>query len=160
MSFNLGSAATALLLLAGVLLAACSSVPVAIPTRSLPAQPTPGLSPSPTLSPSPSAGPMIVTLQVEDETYRILLTDPEDIDIARRLLAGEEEPSIPSGLIVRADPGVNVGYSWHIDPDSVEFADVTTEVCDGLPSFVEDGTLEGERYCPWGAQVIDIQPAE
>lgn len=101
-----------------------------------------------------------MTFAVEDEQYRILLTDPADIAIAEQLLAGEEAPSIPSGLIVRGDPSVNTGYSWHIDPDSVEFADVTIEVCDGVPSFVEDGTLEGDRYCPWGARVVAIDPAE
>jgi hypothetical protein len=124
--------------------------------------PSPSPSPAPTdpSEPSPSPGSaVVVTFQVEDEQYRILLTDPADIDNARRLLAGEDAPSIPNGLIVRGDPSVNTGYSWHIDPASVEFADMTMEVCDGVPSFVEDGTLEGDRYCPWGARVIQIEPA-
>ena len=101
----------------------------------------------------------MVTFEVVDETYRILLTDPADIAIANQLLAGEEAPSIPSGRIVRGETGVNEGYSWSIDPDSVEFAGVTIEVCDGLPSHVEDGTLSGDQYCPWSAEVIDITPA-
>jgi hypothetical protein len=37
---------------------------------------------------------------------------------------------------------------------------MTIEVCDGLPSHVQDGTLAGDRYCPWGAEVVDIEPAE
>jgi hypothetical protein len=94
------------------------------------------------------------------EEYRILLTDADDIAIAQRLLAGDEAASIPSGLIVRGQTGVNTGYSWSIDPGSVEFADMTIEVCDGLPSHVEDGTLEGDRYCPWSAEVVSIEPAE
>ena len=151
--------------------------PTASPTASPP--PTPSSSPPPTASPSPlppptkgpaprpptpsptsgaPPGSVIVTFQVEDEQYRILLTDPEDVEIAQRLLAGEEAPSIPNGEIVRGETGVNTGWSWHIDPESVEFADITIEVCDGLPSHVEDGTLAGDRYCPWGAEVIDIEP--
>jgi hypothetical protein len=99
----------------------------------------------------------VVTFQVGDEQYRVQLTDPADVAIARRLLAGDEAPRIPNGLIVRGDDGgVNTGYSWHIDPDSVEFADMTTEICDGLPSYVEDGTLTGDRFCPWSAEVIAI----
>jgi hypothetical protein len=99
----------------------------------------------------------VVTFQVGDEQYRIELTDPADIAIARQLLAGEEGPRIPNGLIVRGgDGGVNTGYSWYIDPDSLEFAEVTTEVCDGLPSYVEDGSLTGDRFCPWSAEVIAI----
>ena len=92
-----------------------------------------------------------------DEQYRIQLTDPADIAIARQLLAGEEAPRIPNGLIVRGDDGgVNSGYTWHIDPDTLEFADFTTEVCDGLPSYVEDSTLSGDYFCPWSAEVIAI----
>jgi hypothetical protein len=34
---------------------------------------------------------------------------------------------------------------------------VTIEVCDGLPSYVEDGTVTSGYYCPWSAKVIDIE---
>ena len=61
---------------------------------------------------------------------------------------------------MRGETGVNPGYSWSIDTESVEFADVTTEVCDGLPSHVEDGTLTGNQYCPWSAEVVAITPAQ
>jgi hypothetical protein len=98
----------------------------------------------------------VVTFAVIDETYRVLLTDPEDIAIAQMLLAGEEAPTIPNGLLVRGVTGVNEGWSWSIDPDSLEFADVTMEVCDGLPSHVEDGTLATDRFCPWSAEVIAV----
>jgi hypothetical protein len=120
----------------------------------------PSASPVPSSSPSSSTDPagVVVTFRVVDEEYRILLTDPADIEIARRLLAGEEAPSIPNGVIVRGDDGgVNTGYSWHIDPESVEFAEMTIEVCDGVPSFVEDGTLTGDQFCPWAAEVIAIE---
>ena len=84
------------------------------------------------------------------------LTDPSDIEVARKLLDGNEAPRIPNGVVIRGSSDVNVGYSWHIDPDTVEFADVTTEVCDGLPSDVEKGLITSDRYCPWSAQVIAI----
>ena len=60
---------------------------------------------------------------------------------------------------MRDDPSVNAPWSWHIDPATLEFADVTTEVCDGLPSYVEDGTLTSDTYCPWSADVIAIDGA-
>ena len=66
--------------------------------------------------------------------------EPADIDIARRLLAGQDAPSIPNGRVVR-ETGVNTGYSWSLDPNDIEFGDVTVEVCDGLPSDVEAGTI-------------------
>lgn len=106
---------------------------------------------------TPQKEGVVVTFRVADfEEYRIRLTDPADIEIARKLLAGEEAPRIPNGIVVRGDPDVNVGYTWHIDPESVEFVDITMEVCDGLPSDVEKGIITSDRYCPWSAEVIAI----
>ncbi|CAN5749236.1 hypothetical protein BH24CHL5_BH24CHL5_07510 [soil metagenome] len=163
-----------LLALAAAALLACSpgvpptaspaptgSPPPASPTGAPSASPTAG--PSHTAQPSPAPGTptvaYIATFDVEGEEYRILLTDPVDIAIAQDLLAGEGGPTIPNGLIVYGDPGVNTDWSWHIDPESLEFADLTMEVCDGLPSDVEDGTLTSERYCPWGAALVELDPA-
>ena len=104
-------------------------------------------------------GSVIVTFKVVDEQYRVLVTDRRNVAIAHRLLDGKQAPSIPNGLVVRGDPSVNTGWDWHIDPQSFEFADATTEVCDGKPSFVEAGTITSDYYCPWSAQVIAIEPA-
>jgi hypothetical protein len=102
----------------------------------------------------------IATFQVTEEhgeTFRVELTSPELIDNARKLLAGDEAPSIPVGKVVRGDPdGVNSPWGWHIDPSTVEFADVTTEVCDGLPSDVEKDIITSPLYCPWSAKLIDL----
>jgi hypothetical protein len=109
-------------------------------------------------APDPSTEGVVVTFRVADaESYKIHLTDPADIEIARKLLAAEEAPTIPNGVVVRGSADVNVGYSWHIDPASVEFADSTIEVCDGLPSDVEKGLITSDRYCPWSAKVIAIE---
>ena len=102
--------------------------------------------------------PVVVTFEVVDERYKVLLTEPADIDSARRLLAGEGVPSIPNGRVVR-ETGVNEGYSWSIDPKDIEFGEVTIEVCDGLPSDVEMGVVTGDRYCPWSAIVVGVEPA-
>jgi hypothetical protein len=118
---------------------------------------SPSLAPSRPSTPSAPSGGVVVTFRVGAEQFRIELTDPADIDIARKLLAGEEAPGIPNGVVVRGDPSVNTGYSWHIDPASVEFADVTTEVCDGLPSDVEANQITSDRFCPWNAKVIGIE---
>jgi hypothetical protein len=116
---------------------------------------TVGTSPSPSTAPSRSTN-VVVTFRVIDQEFRVELTDPKDVEAARRLLRGEEAPRIPNGIVVRGNPGVNTGYSWHIDPASIEFADVTTEVCDGLPSDVEANAITFDRYCPWQAEVIEI----
>jgi hypothetical protein len=157
-----------------ILVAACSSggagssepddspAPSISPTLSLPASPdeSPGASSAPS-QPNGGDGVVVTFRTAGDEEYRVLLTDPDDIAIAEALLAGEEAPRIPNGVIVRGgDGGVNVGYSWHIDPDTLEFAEFTVELCDGRPSYVEDGSLTGERFCPWSAEVLAIEPAD
>ncbi len=98
----------------------------------------------------------VATFRVVDETYKIELATPELVQHARDLLAGEEVASIPNGRVVRDDPGVNAPWSWHIDPTTLEFADFTIEVCDGLPSYVEDGTVTSDQYCPWSAEIVSI----
>jgi hypothetical protein len=104
---------------------------------------------------------VVITVRVADaEEYRIRLTDANDIAIARKLLVGEAAPHIPNGQVVRGEPDVNVRYTWHIDPASVEFADTTTEVCDGRPSDVERGAISSDRYCPWSAKVVAIAVAD
>jgi hypothetical protein len=102
---------------------------------------------------------MIATFQVGDEQYRVLIIDPVQLAIARKLLAGKQAPQIPNGRIARGDGGVNQPWTWHIDPRDFEFADMTIELCDGLPSYVEDGTLTGDRFCPWSAKIVDLEPA-
>ena len=101
--------------------------------------------------------PVVATFEVAgDETYKVELATPELIEHAQQLLAGEQVAAIPNGTVVRDDPGVNEPWSWHIDPATLEFADMTIEVCDGIPSYVEDGTVTSDQYCPWSAKIIAI----
>src|SRR3954470_1456746 len=90
------------------------------------------------------------------ETYKIELVTPELVKHAEQLLKGEDVAAIPLGRVVRDSPGVNKPWSWHIDPKTLEFAQITIEVCDGLPSYVEDRTVTSKDFCPWSAKVIKI----
>ena len=90
------------------------------------------------------------------ETYKIELDTPALVKHAEQLLKGEDVAAIPLGRVVRDSPGVNTPWSWHIDPKTLEFAQITIEVCDGLPSYVEDHTVTSKDYCPWSAKVIKI----
>lgn len=104
-----------------------------------------------------ATGPTVATFEVAgQQTFKIELATPELIQHAKDLMEGSEEGRIPVGTIVRDDPSVNAPWSWHIDPATLEFADATIEVCDGLPEYVEDGTLTSDTYCPWSAEVIEI----
>lgn len=142
-----GARMTPLIVLAAIV-AACSTGP--------------GVSPQPSSPPSsPRSEGVVVTIRVADaENFKVLLTEAEDIAVARDLLAGKEAPSIPNGRIVYGEPGVNVGYTWHLDPNDFHWADMTVEVCDGRPSDVEKRAITSDRYCTWGGKVIAVEPAE
>ena len=118
---------------------------------------------TPSATPTPSADRLygIATFEVAgdpEETYRIGLATPELLEHAQRLAAGEEVAAIPVGRVVRGgDGGVNAPWTWYIDPATLEFADVTTEVCDGLPSFVERDEVTSPDYCPWLTEVTAVE---
>lgn len=122
--------------------------------------PTPVATPTPSTAPVelPSA-PAVVTFEVAGQgSYSIELVSDELIAHVAELQAGGEDGRIPIGLIVRdGDGGVNAPWTWHIDPATLEFADFAIEVCDGLPAYVEDGTLTSDTYCPWSAEVVDLR---
>lgn len=98
---------------------------------------------------------VVVTFQVANETFRVLLTTSDQVAAARAAQAGGRA-RIPTGRIV-AGTQVNRGWSWHLE--DVTFAEATIELCDGIPSHVEqEGTrFGGGRYCPWSAVIIQIE---
>jgi hypothetical protein len=113
-------------------------------------------------SPTSSTAPVhaIVTFEIAGgERFKLELTDASLVAHAQDLLAGKDVPSIPVGTIVRGDPGPNAPWSWHLDPASIEFADATIEVCDGVPSDVEAGDITSSQYCPWSATVVAVDAA-
>jgi hypothetical protein len=106
-----------------------------------------------------ASGHAIATFKVDDETFKVELATPELVDHAERLLAGEDVAAIPLGTVVRG-PGPNAPWTWHVDPITMQFADMTIGVCDGLPSHVEDQTVTGEQFCPWSAKVVAVDPVK
>jgi hypothetical protein len=96
-----------------------------------------------------------VTFRVANETFRVHLVDDTQVDAARHAQNGGRA-NIPNGRIV-AGTSVNFAWSWHLE--DVQFAEVSMELCDGLPSDVErEGvSFGGGRFCPWSARVISIQ---
>lgn len=91
------------------------------------------------------------------ETFRVRIHDADVIAEAERILESDEQRII-SAPLRRGDGGFNAPWSWHFDPDSVEFADFTIELCDGCPHMVEEDLdywidTVG-RYCPWSTELV------
>lgn len=111
---------------------------------------------APPTTPAPAPSTAVATIAVGDETFRVRLTTPALVAAARAAQAGGPA-RIPNGRIV-AGADVNTGWTWHLE--DVEFVEMTVEVCDGKPSFVEKAgtSFGGGRFCPWSATVTAVTP--
>jgi hypothetical protein len=76
--------------------------------------------------------------------FAIQLRDEAKIAHARRILAGEETQRIHiHGRIIKRPVPYNPGWSFHLDPDTIDFFDVAIEVCDSSMQYLEDHLSPG-----------------
>lgn len=104
---------------------------------------------------------------VDVKPFVIKLTDDEEIQHARDLIKGStyDQPHV-MGRITKEPASYNPGWSFHIEPDTIRFFDVATEVCDASTQYVEDhleeacgAFLPGCVWCPWSSRVIkEVSP--
>lgn len=93
----------------------------------------------------------------DGERFRVALRNPAEIARAEAL-RGRGPIGGVGGRLARGDGGFNAPWSWHLTPETTEFFEVSIEVCQGCPSFVEADlaywvdTLG--RYCPVGVEVV------
>jgi hypothetical protein len=108
-------------------------------------------------------GGALATFEVEGERFCVWTTNPQTIHDLHELQQGTSTANIPNGRILRG-PGRarhNAPYHWHLDPQDIAMAEVAIEVCDGLPSYVEENVDEFVervgRYCPWAAKLVELR---
>lgn len=109
-------------------------------------------------SSAPGEDGAVFVVEVESgEQFRIMLRDEAQIAEAEALV-GASAQKIVNGALLPGDGGFNAPWSWHMDPENVELADLTIELCDGRPSMVEAdldmwlGTVG--RFCPWSSRIV------
>lgn len=117
--------------------------------------------------PSSDKAPLFATFSFADQqTTRIFVTSPEACRTIREIASGKRKDMIPNGLIIDDHPAkspYDSRWSWHFQPDSIEMAEFTIEVCDATPTYVEehrDEWFQGEgiaRWCPWSAHLVKIE---
>jgi hypothetical protein len=98
----------------------------------------------------------------EESKFVIKLVEMDKIVHARRILLGEEIQRIHiSGKIIKQSVDYNPGWGFHLDPQSIDFFEITVEVCDASISFIEenlpeigDSTLPNNNWCPWSSKII------
>jgi len=118
--------------------------------------------PASTPTASSLTGGLLVTFDVLGERFHVWVTNPQTIQQILDLQQGASMANIPNGRILRG-PGQgahNSPWNWHLDPEEIEMAEVTMELCDGTPSFVEeklDYFVETvKRYCAWHAKLVEV----
>jgi Ca2+-binding RTX toxin-like protein len=98
-----------------------------------------------------------------NEIFVIELRDPDPIEHARALLDGSDssDPLI-AGIVVKSAADYNIGWSYHLEPDSIFFFEVSTEVGDSTMRFIEDHLeevggelLPGSLWTGWSSALVD-----
>ncbi|WP_033338284.1 BP74-related protein [Catenuloplanes japonicus] len=89
------------------------------------------------------------------------LTDKERIAQARDIISGKESQRVHvHGRILKRTTIYNPRFSYHLDPDTINFFDMAIEVCDASVEYTEDhldeaggAFLPGGHFCPWSSKV-------
>jgi len=98
-----------------------------------------------------------------EEIFVARIDDPDVIAHARELLAGTEtaDPLI-GGIIITQPAAYNIGWSYHLDPESIFFFEFSIEVGDATMRYIEEhvdevgGTfLPGSRWTPWTSVLLE-----
>lgn len=119
--------------------------------------------PSPAPTANPLRGGVVATFELNDQEFRVWVTNPQTIQQLLDLRDGKSEAKIPNGKILRGAGQANYNAPWtrHLDPNEIEMADFTIEVCDAEPKYVQENVAEFVdvvgRYCPWSAALISLQ---
>lgn len=106
----------------------------------------------------PGTSGQFFTVRVVNEEFVILVTDPETIRLATENFQGKNN-RFPTGRLVRGNGGFNQPWNWHLLPDTVRMVEITIELCDGRPSYVEahiNDYVNAGAYCPWSGKIVKI----
>ncbi len=108
----------------------------------------------------------LIDIQPRKETFTIKLTDPVKIQKARDIINGKDQ-SMPhvAGKIIKEAACYNPPWSYHLDPQTIEFFASAIEVCDAsiayTESFLDEAGghfLPGNQWCPWGSRLVKEVP--
>jgi hypothetical protein len=108
-------------------------------------------------------GAGVATFQIlhptHDERYLLRTSDPAVIARARAELAKPfaERTLHPNGALLRGDGGYNAPWSWHLADDGWNLVEMSMEVCDAWPGYIEehldDWLSQVGSFCPWSSRV-------
>ncbi len=82
------------------------------------------------------------------------MQDPDTIADFREQAAAEEKTKHATGTVA-GRRSYNPDWSYTLRPGTLALAEVSIEVCDGNPRYVEKHRKDwmGEQWCPWSSYV-------
>ena len=100
---------------------------------------------------------MYFVVDVVGERFTMLAVDQHAIRDALDNMNGLNNMH-PIGVLDFGDGGFNKPWGWHYKPETVTMTDMSIEVCDDEPHFVQENLSYWVNtvkfYCPWGAKII------
>jgi Ca2+-binding RTX toxin-like protein len=105
--------------------------------------------------------PWFAFTDASNETFVFRLTDPARIAEARAILSGAETAAVRvAGTVVKEPAAANIGWSFHLDPASVFFFEISTEVGDSTMRLIENDLdavggafLPGSVWTGWSSEL-------
>ena len=106
-----------------------------------------------------ATGGLWATFQVRSETFQQKITNAIAITDAIAVWRGQSNKHIPVGALRCNCAGWNCRWNFAMDPATLEMAEFAIEMCDGLPSYVNEtcGNFGGGHYCPASAIMVDLR---
>jgi hypothetical protein len=97
--------------------------------------------------------------EMNEFVFEIL--DPMRIIEAREILGNPNNlKRHVQGTIVPGKKSYNPNWSFHLDPETIRFFEMSMEVCDANVTWVEehldeigDTALPGMHWCPWSSNI-------
>jgi hypothetical protein len=94
------------------------------------------------------------------KTFVIELINAARIDEARKIIDGKLKKGV-RGTVVPEAASYNRPWSWHLEPATISFFEMATEVCDCNVQYLEDhlseiggAFLPHNNWCPWSSRLV------
>lgn len=108
---------------------------------------------------APPTGGLWASFRVGSETFKQKITNAVAIADAIAVWRGQSNKTIPVGSLRCSCAAWNCGWRFTMDPATLVMASSAIEICDGLPSYVNETCphFGGGAYCPWSAIMVDLR---
>lgn len=102
-----------------------------------------------------------VGFPTNEVTMMIKLVDVDRIQEARNMLKTGQPTKSVMGKIIKTAAAYNPPWHYQLDPTSIKFFELATEVCDADPTWIEENlsdicnaALPNCVWCPWNSQLL------